>query len=242
MSCFVLVHGSWHGSWCWNRVVPLLKARGHTVVAPDLPGHGEDRTPLERIDLDAYADRVTESVAEQDEPVVLVGHSMGGAVITHAAERSQENLGMLVYLAGYIPMDGGSVADQAIADAHSLMQRHLVVDPESGWADLEPVAYRECFYGDCSAEDLAFATERLRMDPLGPLMAPIRPTEERWGRVPRVYIECLKDRTLTPDMQRKIQAQSGCKQVLSMDTSHSPFFSDPERLVELLLEAASPAD
>lgn len=209
------------------------------MAAPDLPGHGEDRRPHAGIELDDYADRIIETVAAQDEAVVLVGHSMGGAAITHAAERSPEHLRLLVYLAGYIPMDGTSVADQAISDVHSLMQRHLVIDSEAGVAELAASAERECFYGDCSLEDVAFAAERLCIEPLGPLMEPIEPTPERWGSLPRVYIECLKDRALTPEMQQRIYSQSEIDQVFSMDTSHSPFFSEPERLVELLIGAAA---
>ncbi len=86
MSTYVLVHGAWHGSWCWEKVVPLLEQAGHQVEALDLPGHGQDKTPIREITLAAYTNRVCETLDAQAEPVILVGHSLGGMVITQAAE------------------------------------------------------------------------------------------------------------------------------------------------------------
>ena len=86
MATYVLVHGAWHGAWCWNKVAPLLEAKGHTVVAPDLPGHGDDDTPRAGVTLESYAKKVADVVSAQDEKVILVGHSMGGIAITAGAE------------------------------------------------------------------------------------------------------------------------------------------------------------
>ena len=81
MATFVLIHGAWHGGWCWRKVVPHLEAAGHTVIAPDLPSHGDDPTPAAEVTLDDYVRRVCEILDAQDEPVVLVGHSMGGLLV-----------------------------------------------------------------------------------------------------------------------------------------------------------------
>lgn len=98
MSTYVLIHGSWHGAWCWDKVVSILVKEGHTVVAPDLPGHGNDKTPIAKVTLRAYADHVCEVINTQSEPVILVGHSMGGIVITQAAENCPDNTQKLVFL------------------------------------------------------------------------------------------------------------------------------------------------
>jgi pimeloyl-ACP methyl ester carboxylesterase len=96
MAVFVLVHGAWHGAWCWERVLPLLEQRGHRVLAPDLPGMGRDPTPLAAITLDGWARFVVDLVGRQAEPVILVGHSRGGAVTSQAADRVPDRVAILV--------------------------------------------------------------------------------------------------------------------------------------------------
>ena len=87
MATYILVHGAWLDRRCWDLVTTALRAAGHTVVAPDLPGHGDDVTPLAGQTLDAYATRITAEVDAATQPVILVGHSMGGIVISTVAER-----------------------------------------------------------------------------------------------------------------------------------------------------------
>ena len=206
-------------------------------MAPDLPGHGSDDTPIAEITLDSYADRICEVVRTQSEPVILVGHSMGGAAITQAAEWCASSLRLLIYLTAYIPVDGTSVAEQAMEDSESLLGKHVTIDSAAGTADLESDAVTDCFYGDCSRHDIALARQHLCTEPAAPLTSPLELSQRGWGSVPRVYIECLKDRTLTLEMQRRIQSRSSCGNVFSLATSHSPFLSDPEALAEHLLAA-----
>ena len=80
MASYVLIHGAWHGAWCWDKVVPLLQQQGHTAVAIDLPAHGKDLTPLTKVSLQRYADKICQAVSQQPEPVILVGHSLGGYI------------------------------------------------------------------------------------------------------------------------------------------------------------------
>ncbi len=109
MATFVLIHGAWHGGWCWERVVPLLEQRGHTVRAPDLPGMGRDRTPLGDITLDVWARFVSELVRAELEPVILVGHSRGGIVLSQSAEQIPDRIRTLVYLAAFLVANGDSM-------------------------------------------------------------------------------------------------------------------------------------
>ena len=92
MSTFVLVHGAFHGAWCWYKVVAALEARGHRAIAPDLPGHGLDRTPMEKCNLGLYVSTVVAAIETEKEPVVLVGHSLGGLTVTQVAERVPERV------------------------------------------------------------------------------------------------------------------------------------------------------
>ena len=121
MSTFLLIHGAWHAGWCWRKVAPLLEAKGHKVLAPDLPSHGEDRTPTASVTLQKYADRACEVAGKQFEPVILVGHSMGGVVITQAGENCPGNIRALVYLCAFLPRNGDSLATWAPLDPATMV-------------------------------------------------------------------------------------------------------------------------
>ena len=161
MSTYVLIHGAWHGGWCWDRVRSRLEQAGHTVATPDLPGHGDDKTPTAAVSLDAYAARVCDVLDAQAEPVVLVGHSMGGVVVTAAAERRPEAVRALVYLCAFLPGDGVSLMMLAGADQTSLVLPNLEVSEQLGYATVRDEGIVPAFYGRCSADDAAWAKSRL---------------------------------------------------------------------------------
>src|ERR1700744_4678138 len=110
MALMVLVHGPFSGAWCWEPVLPGLRAAGHEVETFDLPGQNEDTTPVAEVSLDRYAERACEVLA-QGPPAVLVGHSMGGMVVTQAAARTPERVTALIYLTAFLPNDGESLLD-----------------------------------------------------------------------------------------------------------------------------------
>jgi pimeloyl-ACP methyl ester carboxylesterase len=106
---WLVLHGAWHGAWCWQRVAPLLERRGIRGIAPDLPGMGEDRTALSAITLDAWTGFAANLVKQQPEPVVLVGHSRVGIVISQAGEHVPDRIAALVYLAAFLVPDSASL-------------------------------------------------------------------------------------------------------------------------------------
>jgi pimeloyl-ACP methyl ester carboxylesterase len=240
MAAFVLIHGAWHGAWCWHKVVDALRAEGHRVVAPDLPGHGEDPEPPAKVTLESYGDRACEAIDAQDEDVILVGHSMGGFVISLAADRRPERIRKLVYLAAFIPTPGETFA-QGTAETVTPALLESTIPVEDGSAvNLRPESLREVFYADCSDEDVAFARERLCPQPVRPTVTPIELTPERFGSVPRYYIECRQDATILLADQKKLHESHACRAVYSLDASHSPFFSQPQRLAETLMQISAP--
>ncbi len=234
MSVFVLVHGSFHGSWCWDAVTAKLRARGHRVIAVDLPGRAGDARPPASLGLDDYAGLVVETIAAQSRPVVLVGHSMGGVVITQAAERAAERILRLVYVCAFLPENGQSLLDLAQTDAESVLMRNLVIEHDKGTHHVRPDGARESFYHDCSDEDALRATARLVAEPLAVVATPVETTAERFGRLPRTYVECSDDRALGPTLQRRMHAAQPCR-VATLASSHSPFFARPEQLVRALV-------
>jgi pimeloyl-ACP methyl ester carboxylesterase len=228
MSTYILIHGAMHGGWCWDKVVPLLEKAGHVVEAPDLPGHGRDTTPIREVSLQAYADRVCSVVDAQRDAVILVGHSMGGIVITQAAEYRPGKIEILVYLTAGLPRNGESSFQLAPPDAGLIGPNLIMAEDRS--CTLKDEAIKEIYYGDCSDEDVARAKSLLVPQAVAPLATPVRTTEESFGRIPRVYIECLRDRAVPPSVQKRMYTALPCRKVISMDTSHSPFFSAPEEL------------
>lgn len=241
MSTFVLVHGAWHGAWCWYRVVPLLERLGHRVVTPELPAHGLDTTPAAGVSLADYAGRVAQALRAAPEPAVLVGHSLAGMVISQAAELVPGQVHCLAYVAAFLPGDGDSLVRLAEGDTENLLTPACTADPAAGLLHVSPAALRPVFYADCPDEDVALAARLARPEPLRPLAEPVRLTPERWGAVPRAYVECAADRALPPARQRLMQSARPCGRVLRLDSGHSPFFSQPGALVEYLASLAAPA-
>lgn len=238
MTTYVLIHGAWHGAWCWYRVIPRLRAAGHRVIAPDLPGLGRDCTPVSRITLDGWVEHVGALIDAEPGPVVLVGHSRGGIVISQLAETRPDRVGALVYLSAFMLRDGQSLTDAAHAFTDSLVPKNMVVDEQTRTATVREEVIDEAFYGDCSAEDVTLARLMLRPEPVAPLVTPLALTDANYGRVPRVYIGCRQDRAVTPLAQRLMLEATPCAASLELDSSHSPFFSTPDSLVEALQHEA----
>jgi pimeloyl-ACP methyl ester carboxylesterase len=233
MSRFVLVHGAWHGAWCWYKVLPRLEMAGHAVLAIDLPSLGKDRAPIAAATLERYADTVCEALASESEPAILVGHSMGGIAISEAAERRPERIRELVYLTAFLLRDGETLIDAASQSPTRLTGLTLrSQDRLSTTLNLQMI--REIFYAQCADEDVALARSLLQPQAMAPMATAQSLTAARFGRVPRVYIECLRDRVIDPVLQKAMYQASPCEKVLSLDTDHSPFFSRPDELARHL--------
>ncbi|MDR0359666.1 MAG: alpha/beta hydrolase [bacterium] len=162
---FVLVHGGWPGAWCWDRVRPWLSAAGARVVAPDLPGHGEDRTPLARLTATSSVERVAGAVRAEDSPVVLVGHSSGGMVISAVGDVVSERIAALVYVSAFLLPAGTSPPAAMRDDRESLLLSSLVVDQDAGTTSLPREDARRVFYADCDDEVSDWALDRLQAEP-----------------------------------------------------------------------------
>jgi pimeloyl-ACP methyl ester carboxylesterase len=245
MARIVLVHGAFGGAWCWEPVIPGLEESGHTVQALDLPGSGEDTTPVAEVTLDAYADRVCEVLA-QGPPAVLVGHSMGGVVVTQAAARSPQLVDSLVYVAAFAPADGQSLLDltQLPEGASDQVQANLVVDGDPPVATMPAGAARVAIYG-CASDDAAAEAVRKRgPQPVAPFTQPVRiPDETRaeFERLPRAYVTCLQDLAIPAALQHRMYVAAGCDPVIELDTDHAPMVSRTDKLISILDQLASRA-
>ena len=240
---YVLVHGGWHGAWCWKKVVPLLEAKGNRVVAIDLPGHGDDKTPPATVTLDDYTEKVVQVAKAQTGPVILVGHSMAGVAIAQAAEvLSKEKVAKLVFLDAFMPKNGEPVfalagkaeelnkAAGKPATGPSLSQCLLLADDKKT-SGVDPNQVGQLFYHDCSADDVAFAKAHIGPQPMACLATPVTLTDAQYGAVPKVYILCTQAKDLD---KSSIAKNVPIQKMYTLASSHSPFFSMPEKLVAIL--------
>jgi pimeloyl-ACP methyl ester carboxylesterase len=235
MATYLLIHGAWHGAWCWHKLTPLLGVDGARVIAPDLPSMGADITPPNVITLDYWARFVADIVEREPEPVTVVAHSRGGIVASRAAELVPDRMRRLVYVAAYLLPPRATLAATARDDEDSLVPPNMIPASTGLTCTLRPSVIREAFYGRCSDADAADAQARLSPEPLKPLVTPLDVTPERFGRVPRAYVETRFDNVITRPAQRRMQEVLPCDPVFTLDTDHSPFLSQPEALARILI-------
>jgi pimeloyl-ACP methyl ester carboxylesterase len=227
-STVVLVHGAWGGSWCWERVVPLLEQRGVQVLTVDLPSVGADSGDACNLAGDAAV--VSHELDSGDGPFLVCGHSYGGIVVTEATA-GRSDVARLVYLCAFMPDAGESLASitgepapwiDVLEDGRTL--------PNLEWASAVS-------YADCDAETRANAIARLRPQVPAPFADPVRAAA--WREIPATYVVCTDDRSLPVGLQRSLFAPRA-EEVVEVASSHAPFFSQPEWLADLLAERAVP--
>jgi pimeloyl-ACP methyl ester carboxylesterase len=226
----LLVHGAWHGAWCWAAVQAALTDRGIPSLALDLPGHGASSLPLG--DLYGDAAEVRRVIDGIGGPVVLVGHSYGGAVISEAAgdDAAGGAVSHLVYLTAFCVEVGealGAVArswpDHASLDA-------AIRPGAEGMLVLEPSAAAEALYGACTPNQVRTALALVGPQPMATFTQPVRC--EPWRTVPSTYVVCAQDKAIAPSLQRHMAAR--CTNVVELDTDHSPFTSATGSVVKVL--------
>jgi pimeloyl-ACP methyl ester carboxylesterase len=217
MARVILVHGAWHGGWCWDRLVPLLEKAGHTVELVDLPSSGRGG------DLLADAALVRHTIERSKSPTVVVGHSYGGMVITEGAAGCPQ-VSHLVYLCAFMLDRGQSLLDQFGGKVSSWVQ----VDPETGNSrvlDAVPV-----FYADVDREGAEGYAARLAPQNLKSFVD--RLTQAAWEGIPSTYVVCTQDQAIPHAVQQAMSARAGA--VRTLESSHSPFMSQPGEVAAII--------
>ena len=240
MARFVLVHGAFGGAWCWEPVTEPLEAAGHTVEALDLPGGGEDQTPIEDVTLESCAERVCTVLAQRPERAVLVGYSMGGAVVTQAAAMCPERIASLIFVCAFMPGDGQSLLDltHLPEGKDDMIQANLVIEGDPPVAVLSAEATAAAIYNDCTEEQVALAVARRRPQPVAPFADPVRVDDAALAAIPRSYVLTTHDNSIPPALQRRMIREHPCRKVIELDADHAPFFSATDELVAALIALA----
>lgn len=232
---YVIVHGAWQGAWAWDSVAAGLRARGASVTVVELPAHGDDQTAISAATFDAYTAKVESAVDAAGGPVVLVGHSLGGMVISEVAEQRADQIDKLVYVAAFVPKDGDSLLALAQTDADSHLGPALVVDPTAGTAGVPLDQLDDVFCADCSTAALQSLHANYRVEPLAPLEATVHLTAGSFGKVAKYYVYTTQDHAVSYPFQQKMTAGVTIAATASLDTGHSPSLSDPDRVISTLL-------
>lgn len=241
MSTFVLVHGGWHGGWCWKYVTPTLRAAGHEVYTPTLTGLGE-RVHLSRpeVDLTTHVRDVVNVLEYEDlRDVVLVGHSYGGMVITGVADVVPDRLAQLVYLDAFVPADGQSLVGMLPPERQAGF-RQMVDDTGDGWRLTGPAPFpweaivRES-YGVTDEADVRWMVDRLADQPFATMTQPVSASNPAARSLPRTFIHCTGWHAF--DRYAEHARQSGWR-VHELPTGHDAMVTMPHELAALLLKLA----
>jgi pimeloyl-ACP methyl ester carboxylesterase len=234
---FVLVHGAWHGGWCWRRVSDALRAAGHVVFTPTLTGLGERAHLLKPgLTIDHFATDVANVIeSEELQRVVLVGHSFAGGLISLIADRNPQVIKCLVYLDAVLLENGQSafgkltpgIVAQRIQLAHETSQGLTIPAPA-------PAAF-----GVIEAADTAWLSRRLTPHPLSSYQEPIRLNHPLGNGLKKTYIACIEPtyQPLAPTHEW-VKRQKGW-QYLEFSSGHDAMVSAPDALTEVLIGCAS---
>ncbi|MEV4220775.1 alpha/beta fold hydrolase [Nonomuraea sp. NPDC049725] len=270
----LFVHGFWHGTWCWSEVLARVAETGRPALAVDLPGHGlrarrprsvtgrpfdpahlaTEPSPVAGVTLDEAGEHLVARLKRlgRGGPVTVVAHSMGGTVLTRAAEQAPELVAHAVYLAAFMPASGVPAFDYALMPENEgeLIGPSVRADPAAVGALRLDVAssddayrqqLRETFYGDIDPEAADAAIALMTPDaPAGIALGTTTLTRQGWGSVPRTYVGCARDMTIRPPLQHKFVAEADAAfpdnptATVWLDASHSPFLSQPGRVAEIV--------
>ena len=224
MSELLLIHGTCHGAWCFDRLLPELAQRGVPARAIDLPGRDGSTTTL-----DDYARAILAAATPE---TILVGHSAGGYAITAAAEADPTCFRGLIYLCAYLPAAGQSLAEMRRAGPSQPLMPAIRLAEDKQSFTIDPALAPAAFYQDCPPDLADWATAQLCQQPVAPQQAALWPMQAE--TLPRHYITCDNDQTIPPDYQRQMASRlpEACRH--SLPSGHSPFLAMPERLADLL--------
>lgn len=237
----VLVHGAWLDASCWDKVVVALKAAGHEVVNVNLPGHGKDNTAYPTITMQTYVDAVKHAIGKRTN-VVLVGHSMGGLVVSQTAEQIPGQISKLIYLGAFLPKNGESLLGLSgqPENKESLLGVYFRPDEKTASGSIAKEGLRETFAAD--APD-AIATQLVahhKPDAIAPFVTPVSLTDANFGHIAKTYIYTTNDKAIAYAMQqRMVRDNAGVGKAYAVPASHTPFFSMPGVIASILLQEAN---
>ena len=232
-----------HGAWEFNEFIDRLAEQGHQARAIDLPGHGQSAVPIPEVTMEAYVGRVIEEARALEGPIVLVGHSLAGAIISQVAERIPEKIERLIYVAATLPKDGESVFSLMQSDEEGQLLPRIVFSDDQSFATLQSGDVESLLLHDVREPErvASFAPKFEIKQATEPFMSSIELTKEAFGSVPKVYVRATLDKVMSPSLQDRMISSWEVERVFTLESGHFPMMSRPERFLEIISEAVASA-
>lgn len=238
---YLLIHGSWHGAWCWEKLTPYLLANEHQVTCFDLPGSGEQFEKINEVTFDLLINTVKDELIKQTEPVVVIAHSFAGLLIAELAEEFHHKIKHIFYLAAWLPREGYSLVDMAVEYNNSKLPSIFIAAPNPNWTMLDKEGARHFFYHDCDSEIQNFALSRIKPKNGLPDRTKIKAVFTKNSIHKSTYVLCTEDKVINPLSQQDMAIKFGLstEQIISFKSGHSPFLSQPQMLAQLISRVSS---
>jgi pimeloyl-ACP methyl ester carboxylesterase len=232
---FVLLHGAWHGGWCWDGVIKALEKAGHTAEAPTMPGHGP-KDERSGIRFEDYVNGIVGVLEQQSMPVVLVGHSSAGFLMQAAAPKVSEKISRLIFHNAFILPDGKAQFDLVPPEVAEGMTAAAKASPENCVPVLEDFVRNELM-ADAAPEVQDALITRLVPQPLALFTTPVSTGEFDALAIPKTVVFCKDDMSLPPGAYLGMAQGLGEHDVIELDGGHETLFTHPEVLAEVLIKA-----
>lgn len=238
MTHYILVHGAWEGSWSWDLTQPALEKTGHRVTSVDLIGSPGNRSEIGEVTLENYVETVVDAINDLDHKVVLVGHSMAGAVISHVAEQIPEKIERLVYVTAFLLENDDSIIEAMKRDPGGQFLPKLNFADDGSYATAEEETWRNIAFHDVSEERILGALPLLlgTKQATDPFIAKAVVSEKNLGSVPKTYIRTSIDKMILLGLQDEMISKWHVDDIHTLEAGHFPTLSLPEELVTLLLK------
>lgn len=239
MADIVLIHGAWAGSWVWDSLLEGLRDAGHSPHAVDLPGNGHDAAPLAEASLQRYVEHVGALIETLPGPIQLVAHSGGGVTATAVAEAYAERVAGVAYVAGMMLPSGmgfGELCAELSRDFPEVSGIGPYLEAAPGGSRVPGDAACAVFFHDAPAQAAIAAARRLTVQPDGGRDIAAQWTTTRFGRLPRLYIEAARDRSVLPRVQQRMQQLVPGAERVVLDCGHAPQLAMPGVLLAALVD------
>jgi len=242
MAHLLLIHGAWGGAWEFQETLEGLRKQGDQATAIDLPGHGDFESPIAEVTMDAYVQTVIDAAEAIEGPIILVGHSLGGAIISQVAERIPHKIERLVYVAAMLPKNGDTPLGLMQSDEAGELLPKLEFSADQTYVTVGPEAVKQTLLHDVLEPKRleAFLPHFAMKQATEPFMFAAELTEKSFGSVPKTYVRASIDRVLSPSLQDKMVTNWKVDRVLTLESGHFPLMSIPQRLIEVIRSQAPP--